>query len=142
VLVLRKSNFNAAAPHFLSNSNDGVISFRNPGANLSAFTEGKCCPSAVLDVFDKAATCKFMRSRSALVHNPGERPSEFGTTCLSCARDFTHFKRKASALLPHFSVLVNVFNSQAKLRIVLTQLIKLTTEPWESVVKEMELFIK
>ena len=85
------------------------------------------CPS-VLDVHDEAATCKFMRSRSALVHAPALRPSQFGTTCLSFAREPA---TATAAPLPQFSVLVNVFNSEAKLRIVLTQLLKLTAEPWE-----------
>jgi hypothetical protein len=62
-----------------------------------------------------------------LVHTPEARPEKFGSTCLAYAEDISHRQ-------PVYGVLLNVWNNAAKLRVVLTQLLKLTREPWELVV--------
>jgi hypothetical protein len=69
-----------------------------------------------------------MRPRSLLVNEPESRPAEFGGPCLKHER--VHELRVA----PTYSILVSAFNAAARLRVVTTQLLKLTRGDWELVI--------
>ena len=85
--------------------------------------EGDCCPGA--DAGTRRG-CRFARPLATVAHAPAARPARFGGPCLAHERvyDDRH---------PEYSVLVNVFNAQARARLVATQLLKLTHGPWELV---------
>jgi glycosyltransferase involved in cell wall biosynthesis len=94
----------------------------------SGFVEGECCSSAlIVSNHSRDSVCRFRRSRDLLVHHPAERPAEFGSTCLAMALDIVPRH-------PQYSVLVNVWNSAHKLRVVLVQLLKHTHGPWELII--------
>ena len=92
---------------------------------VAAHTDGTCCPAA--DVPSRHA-CRFMKPRDGLMHAPAPRPAEFGDACLLFERQY---ERHAT---PTFSVLVSGFNAAARLRILTTQLLKLTRGTWELIV--------
>ena len=56
-----------------------------------------------------------------------DRPDTFGLPAIDTDLWLQHVK-------PKYSVLLNVYNSEMKLRIVLVQLLKMTTGPWELII--------
>lgn len=97
-------------------------------AELAEFTEGECCAGAVINsTWSRETVCRFRRSRDLLVRRPSQRPKKFGTTCLAYAHDL-------STTRPEYAVLLNVWNTGPKLRVGLTQLLKLTHGPWELII--------
>ena len=84
-----------------------------------------CCPDA--DV-PSAQSCSFLRRpRSSLINSPEFRPAALGIPCLA------YEKNSRPDITPSYSILINVFNSAARLRVVTTQLLKMTAGPWELV---------
>lgn len=82
-----------------------------------------CCPR---DVVPSSQSCSFLqRPRAALLHSPEFRPVSFGVPCLAYEKVSQH------DVSPSYSILINVFNSAARLRVVTTQLLKMTTGVWE-----------
>lgn len=120
----------AAADPLCNNSSSSNSSSSLLDASSAEFTEGYCCAGAIVKSNrSKEAVCRFHRSRDLLVGKPSGRPDKFGTTCLAYAHDIAQ-----PAVQPQYSVLLNVWNTGLKLRVVLTQLIKLTRGPWELIV--------
>ena len=66
-----------------------------------------------------------MKPRELLVNTPEARPAEFGGPCLAYER--LHEPRTP----PTYSILVSAFNAAARLRIVTTQLLKMTRGDYE-----------
>ena len=60
-------------------------------------------------------------------HLAVDRPAEYGVPYVDTDVWLEHIK-------PKYSVLLNVYNSEAKLRIVLVQLLKMTTGPYELII--------
>lgn len=56
-----------------------------------------------------------------------DRPTEYGVP-------FVAIEIWTKQIRPTYSVLLNVYNSEMKLRLVLVQLLKMTTEPWELII--------
>ena len=97
---------------------------------MQEFQEGECCPAKDLAAAlypAKPESCRFMLPYTELIHQP-RPPTRLPGTKPVCLLDDKWFTDKRK---PVYSLLLPVFNAGYRLRVVLTQILKLTSGPWE-----------
>lgn len=122
---------------------DGETPPVTPGnITRSTFTLGECCPANIMppaaannaEMMARLRAqpspgqrqCPFMRPPSVVLHTP---PRILGQLDPCIAHDW--WRPATSAADVEFSIIVNVFNHEATITRVVTQILKLTTEPFE-----------
>lgn len=93
-------------------------------------SDGVCCPSHLKSLYKpKQQDCVFMLNSTVLRNSPNER-TQLPDRDPICLLDNKWFARQG----PLYSLILPIFNSGYRLRVVLVQLLKLTSGPWELLV--------